>query len=267
MKTVTLLMSKGGACKSTIATHLAAGLAIKGNRVLLIDTDPQGNASIAMGLDKQPHFYDLTVRESRWQDVVRPVHPDVYGERDNAPTGELWMVTGNKESRHVPMGMSSNSYLLKRTRELRGRFDYVVFDTGPTPSLLQASITAATDYVLIPSDCEPFGSLDSLYETIEDVNSVNASAREAGYDYGRVLGIIPTKYRDNTLTHSNVLETINNDFGSLVWEPIPHSIIYAEAQLVRQFLYGYAPGHSATAYMWQIVDKVLNAQVVLNEQV
>ena len=62
MKTITLLNEKGGVGKTTLATHLAAGLALKGSRVIMIDTDPQANATSAFALPKQPEFHDLMVR-------------------------------------------------------------------------------------------------------------------------------------------------------------------------------------------------------------
>ena len=72
MKIVTLLNEKGGVGKTTLATHLAAGLAIRGKRVILVDADPQGHATIAFGLSKEPGFYDLIVRNAPFQKVLAP---------------------------------------------------------------------------------------------------------------------------------------------------------------------------------------------------
>ena len=71
MKIVTLLNEKGGVGKTTTATHLAAGLAIRGHRVLLLDTDPQGHATVTLGNKKMPGFYDLMVRNAAFEDIVR----------------------------------------------------------------------------------------------------------------------------------------------------------------------------------------------------
>ena len=114
MNVITLLNEKGGVGKTTLATHIAAGLAIKGYRVVLIDSDPQGNATSAVGLEKRPNFYDLTVRNDSWRDVLGTVHPDVYGEPHEAPKGQLLAVSGNKESRNIANMIGDNKHIRRQ---------------------------------------------------------------------------------------------------------------------------------------------------------
>ena len=76
MKVITLLNEKGGVAKTTMAVHAAAGLAIKGYKVVLIDADAQGHATIALGRQKEPGFYDLIVRGAPFDKVLRRINPE-----------------------------------------------------------------------------------------------------------------------------------------------------------------------------------------------
>ena len=78
MRVITLLNEKGGVGKTTLAIHIAAGLSLRGYTVVLVDADPQGNATTALGLAKEPAVHDLIVRNASWRDSLRTVHPDVY---------------------------------------------------------------------------------------------------------------------------------------------------------------------------------------------
>lgn len=78
MKIITLLNEKGGVGKTTIATHIAAGLAVRGMRVLLVDADPQGHATVSLGLQKEPGLYDLLVRDATFKSVLRFIPPKAY---------------------------------------------------------------------------------------------------------------------------------------------------------------------------------------------
>lgn len=264
MKTITLLNEKGGVGKTTLATHIAAGLAIKGNRVVLIDTDPQGNASSAVGLDKEPGFYDLTVRGSAWKDVLKLVHPDVYSPPNIEAKGQLLAVTSNTESRNVANTMKSRATIRKRLNELNKVVNYVIIDTSPTPSMLNESILLATDHVLIPTDCEAFSALEGVPESMSHAQAARESMAQAGLDAANLLGIIPNKYRARTAGHNQVLKILQKEFGNYVWSPMNQFIAYSDVQLFQQFLFGIAPDSKAAQQMWNVVNKV--EKMVIHEQ-
>lgn len=266
MKVLTFLNEKGGVGKTTLATHVAAGLAIRGGRVVLVDADPQANATSSFSLDKRPDFYDLTVRNATWQDVLRRVHPDVYAEPHDPPKGVLYCVSGNGESRNIANSISSNNVIRRRFAELRSAADFIVVDTSPTPSLLHAAITLATDYVIVPTDCEAFSALEGLPDSLVHTGRVRDAASEHNIDVAELLAIIPTKYRQKTISHNEVLEHLREQYGDLVWPPLNMTIVYSEAQLMRQFLFGVAPQAKATEQIWQIVDRILEKIKVTDEQ-
>lgn len=258
MNVITLLNSKGGTGKTTVATHLAAGLALFGQRVLLIDADGQGNATTALGLAKEPYFYDLVVRGKSWQQSIQPVSRDVYTPTGWDETdGALYCVAGNVETRNIPNSISDETVLARRVSELADVVDYIIFDTSPTASLLHSAIHAATDYLLLPTECEGHSALEGLPETLERAEAIRNRALQYGLDLCKPLGIIPNKYRSNTTAQDSVLNHLRGQYGALVWEPIPMRIALGEASLNRQMIYAYAPQSDAAEGLLQIAEAVL----------
>ena len=78
MLVLSIANMKGGTGKSTVATHIAAGLAIRGRKVLVLDTDPQGHAATLLGLPKDDGLYNMIVEKGNLTEIIRPVSPDVY---------------------------------------------------------------------------------------------------------------------------------------------------------------------------------------------
>src|SRR5690606_35498477 len=136
MKVITLLNEKGGVAKTTMAIHAAAGLAIKGYRVVIIDADAQGHATIALGRQKGPGFYDLIVRDAPFDQVLRHISPERYATREMAENmkGDLLLVPSNVETRSISHNISDAFAVLKRVMQIRDAIDCVIFDTSPTPS-------------------------------------------------------------------------------------------------------------------------------------
>lgn len=255
MITITLLNEKGGVGKTTIATHLAAGLALRGRSVMLIDADPQANATSIMGLPKEPIFHDLVVRNAKWKDVVRAVPDKVYVPTDQTLTGKLFAIPSDIETRNIANTISDGLRIYKRLQQLENIVEYVIFDTSPTPSLLHSAVLMATDYLILPTECELF-SFEGIAESILHSYAAQETAKMMGVQAVDVLGIIPTMYRANTITHSTALGQLHERYGKLVWEPVHNRIIWAEAAINNQLLYTFAPEHPATQEMWHIISRL-----------
>lgn len=256
MKVITLLNEKGGVGKTTLSTHIAAGLALRGRRVVLVDADPQGNATTAVGLDKQPMFYDLCVRNAEWKTALRHIHPQVYSPPNFQTKGSLYVVTSNAETRNIANSIRSNALIRQRFQELSSAVDYIVVDTSPTPSLLHEAITLASDYIVIPTDCEAFSALEGLPDSIAHTSVARDAAAQIGVKVAHLLCIIPNKFRPRTVGHNEILKHLKQQYGDLVWEPLQQAIIFSDAQLVGQFLYGVAPESIATRQMMDMIDRL-----------
>lgn len=252
MKVITLLNEKGGVGKTTLSTHIAAGLAIRGKRVVLVDSDPQGHAGAIFGITPEPGLYNLLVRNSGFNEVLRIVQPEVY-EPPNVPAkGLLAVVPSNVETRSIP-GMISNVFAVKqRLEELENFADVVVFDTSPTPSLLHGAIYVATNGIIYPTELSAL-SFKSLVESMSHRDMFAKTKEGVGLGGIHTLGIIPTKTRLKTVEHSENLQMLRDQYGDLVWPAIGLSITWEEAAMQNRPVFSYAPDSGAARQGWRII--------------
>lgn len=247
MKKITISNEKGGPGKTTVAVTVAAGLAARGRRVLLIDAEEQGHATLSVGIAKYPGFYDLLVRDASFRKVLKPVDPAKYGGTGKT---NLYLLGSNVETRSIAGSISDALKFKTRLAELTGTFDYVIIDTAPTPSLLHGSIYLASDGLIVPTELE-FLSLDGLTETLR-----RAKAHETHGSRLAVLGIVPNKYRASTLEHRENLAALREQFGELVWPPVGLSIVWSESANFALPVFVHAPDSESASAAWEMVDRI-----------
>lgn len=255
MKVVTLLNEKGGVGKTTLATHIAAGLAIRGARVMLLDSDPQGHATFMMGAEKAPGLYDLLVREAPFSEVMRVIAPEQYAPIPDEIHGSLFLIPANVEVRTIPLNAPNVMVMRERLQELIGAIDVVVVDTSPTPSLLHAMIYLATDAILYPTKLELL-SFDGLLESLKHRQMIQKQRQQLGIEPINVMGIIPTMYRAKTVVHKHNLDALRQRYGAGVWTPLQQRTIWTEAANERQLVFTYQPDSTAAAEAWELVQRV-----------
>lgn len=259
MKVITFLNEKGGVGKTTLATYLAVGLALRGQRVLLMDTDAQGNATIALGVTKAPGFHDLIVRGQSWESVLVRVPQDI------APV--LFCLPSDFETASVASKLSSSAVVRRRLMELDGTFDVVVIDTQPNPTQVHEAICFATDYLIFPTDCESFSAWHGLPDSIEHTQQLRRDAASIGLDVAQIGGIVPNKYRSGVSLHEHFVNSLRGKYGALIWEPIPLRTALPESQLVQEFIYtGAGSGLDVTESLWGFVGQAMTMLGVKHEQ-
>jgi chromosome partitioning protein len=243
-RVITIANQKGGVGKTTTAVNLAAALAMHGSRVLVVDLDPQANASTALDVDHRsgvPSVYDVLVDDVPLASVVRPVAG--FSQLQCAPAAidlagaEIELVP--QVARESRLGRALGSYDASD-------LDYIFIDCPPSLGLLTVNALVAAPEVLIPIQCEYYAleGLEQLLRTIELVRSHLNPVLS-------VTTILLTMYDGRTRLASQVADEVRSHFGSVVLRSIiPRSVRVSEAPSYGQSVMTYDPGSSgAVAYL------------------
>ena len=223
-KIIAVVNQKGGVGKTTTTINLGAALAELGFHVLLVDLDPQGNASTGLGVGREDRAlttYDLLLDDASIQDVVQKT--DVEG---------LWITPATTDLSSADIEMISNekrSYLLHDALRDRGidrfEFDYVLIDCPPSLSLLTVNAMVAANSVLVPLQSE-FYALEGLSQLLLTVREIRQTANPEL----RIEGIVMTMFDTRNNLSRQVEADARENLGDLVFQTvIPRNVRISEA--------------------------------------
>lgn len=246
-KIIAVTLRKGGSGKTTTAVNLATALQVKGKRTLLVDLDPQANATVSVGIDPltlETHidrvFNDINARvEDAIQTTpfeldILPSHPDLA-------------VTG------ADMKATQIGVLKGLLEPLRGTYDYIVIDTPPSESYLTYNALTVAHEVIIPLQAH-YLAMKGLQDALEEIEEIRK-----GLNPGlSVAGILPTMVNPRTNVAKMVLEEVAQTYKEyLLPYHVEYSIKHAEATLAGLPIVLYDPSHQGSRVYLQLADSIM----------
>ncbi len=227
---------KGGTGKTTTSVNLAAGLARHGARVLLVDTDSQGNVGVSLGIKSERSLYHVLVMGLRARDAAVNVRPgfDVLPSNETLAAAELYLAGRQNRDR----------VLRDRLANVADDYDVVILDCSPSLSLLNQNALVFAEGIVVPVACD-FLSLVGVRQVIKTVKSVNSLLHHAV----QIYGVLPTFYDGRARICRDAVETLQKHFGDRCLPPIRMATKIKEAPAQGKTIFEHAPdSHAAEDY-------------------
>jgi chromosome partitioning protein len=238
---------KGGTGKTTTTVSVAAGLAARGYKVLLVDTDSQGNVGVSLGVKAERTLYHVLVMGLKPQDVAVKVREnlDLLPSNETLAAAELYLA-----------GRQNRDRILKdRLAAAASHYDVIILDCSPSLSLLNQNALVFADGILVPVACD-FLSLVGVRQVIKTVKNVNALLHHPV----QIYGVLPTFYDARARICRDAWGTMKEHFGDRCFQPVRATTKIKEAPAQGKTIFEYAPdSHAASDYL-RVVERLITGR-------
>lgn len=244
MRKICVALSKGGVAKSSTAVSISHGLALAGKKVLLIDTDDQGQDSFLLGVKPDLGLADV-LNESA------SVEESLYKARDN-----LWILSGGKSLAGVKRAIGQKDFAAEQTlantlASLEDQFDFVIIDTSPSWDTLTINSLFYCTEVLTPVSLEVL-TLNSLVEFSGRLKSVQTYNNKLEHKY-----LVPTFWDRRVKKSSEILEQLKKYYSSQMCDPIKYCVRISESAGFGKTIYEFSPDSSGAKDYQKTVQRIL----------
>ena len=250
-KTIAITNQKGGVGKTTTAINLAAALAAQGKKVLVIDTDPQGNMTSGFGVNKnevENTVYELMLGDCSTEEAI---------QRQVKPGVDLIASNVNLAAIEIELMDDENKYFILRNEVewVKDKYDYIILDCPPSLSMLTINAMTTADSVIVPIQCEYY-ALEGLSQLIHTVNLTKSRLNpELGIE-----GVVFTMYDSRTNLSAQVVENVKDNLQTRVYDTvIPRNVKLAEAPSYGQPINEYDPKSTGAEAYRKLAIEVIGA--------
>ena len=247
-KIIAVVNQKGGVGKTTTAVNIASVLAKKGKKVLLIDEDPQGNATSGLGVDKntEKSIYDVIINDVEIKEAIV-----------KSPIKNLWVCPSNinlagAEVELVPM-MAREARLKEKLEKVENDFHYIIIDCPPSLGLLTINALTASNSILVPIQCEYY-ALEGVGQLMNTVNLVKKQLNKDLY----IEGVVLTMSDARTNLSNQVINEVKTFFKDNVYKTIiPRNVKLSEAPSFGMPISVYAPKSKGARCYEKLTNEIM----------